>query len=91
VITERLIHEVRQEAGCLLGVESSNWVHIHTDLIPNALPRRSHPDLKTSASKRVHATGDWDTWPSIESSVEGGVGLAENLVTILGGRPTGEA
>ena len=91
VITERLIHEVRQEAGCLLGVESSNWVHIHTDLIPNALPRRSHPDLKTSASKRVHATGVWGTWPSIESSVDGGVGLAHKLVTILGGRPAGEA
>lgn len=83
VFSADLIDEIRQEAGWLLGVDSSKWRHVHTDSIPMALPRHQYPELKFEDSGRIHATGDWVHWPSIDSSVHGGIELAISLERTL--------
>lgn len=84
-ITPSILDEVRIEAGDLLGVDASKWRHLHTDVISKALPRQRHPDLASFKSSRIHATGDWCLWPSIESSVQGGVDLARRLAESVSG------
>jgi len=81
--TSEMIDDIRVEAGALLGVDSSEWRHIHTDIIPRALPRHIPKQSCFSDSDRIHATGDWANWPSIDSSVENGMGLAQRLVDLM--------
>ena len=84
-ITDSVLLEIQEEAGILLGVDSSSWRHVHTGLVARALPRQKFPNPFSVENGRVHAAGDWLRWPSIESTVEGGVELAEAIATRLEG------
>ena len=79
VISDSDLHGIRKEAGHLLGVDSSSWRHVHTNLIARALPAQKLASPFPEKSSRLHATGDWLRWPSIESAVESGLELAETL------------
>ena len=83
VISDAVLHDIQMEAGSLLGVDSSSWRHLRTHLIPRALPGQRRPSPFPGKSSRLHATGDWLRWPSIEASVEDGVGVGESIVRQL--------
>ena len=76
---EITVADVREEAGKILGVDSSGWKHVHTQRVRDALPVVRDPKRFT-APRGVVLAGDWLADPSIESAVESGMHAADELL-----------
>ena len=72
------VADVREEAGKILGVDSSRWRHVKTNIVRNALPVVRDPK-RFSAPPGIVLAGDWLSDPSIESAVESGMHAADEI------------
>jgi len=73
------VDEIREEAGKILGVNPSDWGHIKTNIVRNALPVVGG-GKKFEALPGVVLAGDWLADPSIESAVESGIHAAHEII-----------
>ncbi|MBG84129.1 MAG: hypothetical protein CMJ40_06225 [Phycisphaerae bacterium] len=74
------LEAVRKEAGVVMGLDSSQWSHIATTFVPDALPAGDLSELKHGLPEGVSVAGDWTGDPSIEQAVLSGVEAAEGLM-----------
>ena len=60
---------LREEAGVVMGMDTSRWEHVSTTFVPAGLPAGDLTQLQQGLPDGVVVAGDWTGDPSIEQAV----------------------
>lgn len=78
--SEEELDSIREEAGVVMGMDSSQWSHVATTFVPEALPAGDLSEFRSGLPSDVSVVGDWTGDPSIEQAVLSGVEAAHGLL-----------
>ena len=74
---------LREEAGVVMGMDTSRWEHVSTTFVPAGLPAGDLTQLQQGLPDGVVVAGDWTGDPSIEQAVRSGVDAADRLLAAV--------
>ena len=67
---------IQAEAATILGIDSSDWRHLTTCHVSEALPRRVTMALLSDLPAGTQVAGDWLGDPSIDDAIQSGIDAA---------------
>jgi phytoene dehydrogenase-like protein len=75
------VDAIRLEAATILGVDSTDWRHLTTCSVPEALPRNVRREFLSDIPDGVQVAGDWLGDPSIDGAIQSGIDAARRCLS----------
>ncbi len=72
---------IRLEAATILGVDSTDWRHLTTCPVPEALPRNVRREFLSDIPDDMQVAGDWLGDPSIDGAIQSGIDAARRCLS----------